>query len=108
MAKKSWSKVIALLLCFVFISLAVPNLMGADRKTPRFDVRILWEKPLSLLASVFPFLGINHHKYTVLRNSSDSSRVVVPTGDMELWKTQRRQISKKNKRQILVLNLFFL
>jgi len=86
MAKKSWSKVIALLLCFVFVSLAVPNLIGADRTNPRFDVRILWEKPLSLLASIFPFLGINHHKNTVIRNSSDSSRVVMPTGDIGMGK----------------------
>ena len=82
MAKKSWTKTTALLLCLVFLSLSVPNLIGADRRPARFDVRILWEKPLSLLAYIFPFLGIDHHKNTVIRNSSDSSRIVVPTGDI--------------------------
>jgi hypothetical protein len=86
MAKRSWTKATALLLCLVFLSLAVPNLIGADRRTPRFDVRILWEKPLSFLASIFPFLGIDHHKNTVIRNSSDSSRVVMPTGDLNSGK----------------------
>lgn len=82
MAKRSVTKAVALLLCFAFISLAVPNLISAERKAPGFSMRILWEKPLSLLSSIFPFLGINHHKNVVIKNSSDSSKVVMPTGDL--------------------------
>ncbi len=87
MAKKSWIKAVALLLCFAFVSLSVPNLVSAERKAPKFDVRVLWEKPLSLFASLFSFLTVDHHRNTVIRNSSDLSGIVVPTGDISSMKT---------------------
>jgi len=89
MRKRTLTKGVALLLCFAFVSLAVPNLIRAERKAPKIDIRLLWEKPLSFFSSFFPILSpifAQNKKSKEVRNTSNSSRMVVPMGSTPIAK----------------------
>jgi len=54
--RKSLTKAIAFVVCLVFAVSLVPAMYAAEKKVTKDD-RLLLQKPMNLLVSIFPFLG---------------------------------------------------
>ncbi len=54
--RKSLTKVVAILACLIFTISLVPAMYAAEKKISKDD-RLVFQKPLNLLVSIFPFLG---------------------------------------------------
>lgn len=54
--RKSLTKVIAFVVCLVFAISLVPAMYAAEKRITKDD-RLLLQKPMNLLVSIFPFLG---------------------------------------------------
>ncbi|MDD8021398.1 MAG: hypothetical protein PHU81_09550 [Acidobacteriota bacterium] len=54
--RKSLTKVVAFLVCLVFTVSLVPGLYATEKKVSKDD-RLLLQKPMNLLVSLFPFLA---------------------------------------------------
>ena len=55
--RKSLAKLVALLVCLVFTISLVPAIYAAEKKVTRDDYRLLLQRPMNLLVSLFPVLG---------------------------------------------------
>ncbi|MBC7362952.1 MAG: hypothetical protein H5U07_00220 [Candidatus Aminicenantes bacterium] len=54
--RKSFIKVVAILACLIFTISLVPAMYAAEKRISKDD-RLILQKPLTLLVSIFPFLG---------------------------------------------------
>lgn len=54
--RKSLTKAIAFVVCLVFAISLVPAMYAAEKRITKDD-RLLLQKPMNLLVSIFPFLG---------------------------------------------------
>jgi hypothetical protein len=85
MRKNLLIKSVAIVLCLAFIGIAGSGLFAAERSTSRIDVRLLFQKPIQFLISVFP--GFNSifsskKRQVVTTSTPTSSGIVKPTGDL--------------------------
>jgi hypothetical protein len=83
MRKTFISKTVALALCLVFIGISASGLFAAEKRVSKIDVRLLFQRPVHFLISVFPALGsiLNPNK-TPLVSGNSSTSVVKPTGEL--------------------------
>jgi hypothetical protein len=86
MRKKFFVKVVALVVCFAFLSLTIPGLYAAEKKPHKYDAKTYITKSWLVLSSVFEFFNNIFHPTKSLdpaKNSpnSNSSMVAQPTGD---------------------------
>lgn len=84
--RKSFIKIVAILVCLVFTISLVPALYAAEKRISRDD-RLIMQKPLSLLVSIFPFLG------SVIDTGSKS--IASPTVKKSLKPTAELQVGGK-------------
>ena len=85
MRKRFFVRAVALMVCLVFIGLSASGLFAADKKSSRFDARLLLRKPIQFLVSIFPGFDsiFNIHKKQILSgNDSGSTGTVKPTGEL--------------------------
>jgi len=54
--RKPLTKIIAFVVCLVFAISLVPAMYAAEKRITK-DNRLLLQKPMNLLISIFPFLG---------------------------------------------------
>ena len=83
MRKKFFIKSVALVVCLVIIGISASGLLAAEKRTAKVDARLLFQRPIEFLISVFPALNsfLNfENKAGLIGNSSDSSEIVKPTG----------------------------
>ncbi len=83
MRKSFIAKAVALALCLVFVGVSASGLFAADKRVSKIDARLLLQRPVQFLISVFPALGSIFNVRRTPANSGDSSSPVVkPTGDL--------------------------
>jgi len=79
--KKSHYKAVAVVLCFAFVLMTVPNL-NAQKKAAKIDFRLLIKQPGLLFSYLFPFLSDNGRSVSVSKSGPTYSKSrVKPTGD---------------------------
>ncbi|MDD8021407.1 MAG: hypothetical protein PHU81_09595 [Acidobacteriota bacterium] len=78
--RKSLTKSVALLVCLVFTLSLVPGMYAAEKKVSK-DERVLLQKPINLLVSLFPFLA------GTFGNSSKAIRISNVSGKKALKPT---------------------
>jgi hypothetical protein len=83
MRKSFIAKTVALALCLVFVGISVSGLFAAEKRVSKIDARLLLQRPLQFLISVFPALGsvFNPRKTSIVSGDSSSS-IIKPTGDL--------------------------
>ena len=83
MRKSFITKTVALALCLVFVGISASGLFAAEKRVSKIDARLLLQRPVQFLISVFPALGsvFNVHKKQIGTVDS-SSAIVKPTGDL--------------------------
>ncbi len=83
MRKSFIAKAVALALCLVFVGISASGLFAAEKRVSKIDARLLLQRPVQFLISVFPALGsvFNSHRNPIITGSSSSS-VVKPTGEL--------------------------
>ncbi|MGQ9800048.1 MAG: hypothetical protein ACUVRL_00050 [Candidatus Saccharicenans sp.] len=84
--RKSFIKVVAILACLIFTISLVPAMYAAEKRISKDD-RLILQKPLTLLVSIFPFLG------SVIDTGSKSS--ASPTVKKSLKPTAELQVGTK-------------
>ena len=80
MRKRTIARAVALALCFVFIGITASGLFAAEKRSAKLDARLLLQRPVHFLISVFPGLGsilIGHKKI-----GTPSSSIIKPTGEL--------------------------
>ncbi len=83
MRKSFIAKAVALALCLVFVGVSASGLFAADKRVSKIDARLLLQRPVQFLISVFPALGSVFNVRRTPANSGDSSSPVVkPTGEL--------------------------
>ena len=81
MRKSFTAKAVAIVLCFVFVGITASGLFAAEKRTSKVDARLLFQRPVQFLITIFPALGnifIGQKKHA----NSSSSSVIKPTGDL--------------------------
>jgi hypothetical protein len=83
MRKNFVTKAVALALCLVFVGISASGLLAAEKRVSKIDVRLLFQRPVQFLISVFPALGsvFSIHKRQI-GSVDTSSSIVKPTGDL--------------------------
>ena len=87
--KKSFHKAVAVLVCFGFLLMAVPNLNFAEKKTPKLNLTLQLSQSGQMLAALFPGLNpiLNSgSKGKISRGTPSSGGIVRPTGDSPIGK----------------------
>lgn len=87
--KKSFPKAVAVLVCFGFLLMAVPNLNFAEKKTPKLNITLLLSQSGQMLAALSPGLNpiLNSgSKGKISRGTPSSGGIVRPTGDAPIGK----------------------
>jgi len=87
--KKSFHKAVAVLVCFGFLLMAIPNLNFAEKKTPKFNSALLLSHSGQMLAALSPGLNpiLNSgSKGKISRGTPSSGGIVRPTGDYPIGK----------------------
>ncbi len=83
MRKSFIAKAVALALCLVFVGISASGLFAAEKRVSRIDARLLLQRPVQFLISIFPALGSVFNVRRTPTNSGDSSSPVVkPTGEL--------------------------
>jgi hypothetical protein len=85
MRKSFFVKTVALVVCLAFVGIAGSGLFAAERGVSKVDVRLLFQKPIQFLISIFPgFDSIFSFKRSqvLTAGSTTSSGIVKPTGDL--------------------------
>jgi hypothetical protein len=72
MRKTFIAKTVALALCLVFVGISAFGLFAAEKRVSKIDARLLLQRPVQFLISVFPALG----------SVFSSSTIVKPTGEL--------------------------
>jgi hypothetical protein len=83
MRKNFVTKAVALALCLVFVGISASGLLAAEKRVSKIDVRLLFQRPVQFLISVFPALGsvFSIHKRQI-GSVDTSSSIVKPTGEL--------------------------
>ncbi len=83
--RKSLIKVVAILACLAFTVSLVPAIYAAEKRITRDD-RLIMQKPLNMLISIFPFLGSvvdtgskASSNPTVKKSLKPTAEILVPT-----------------------------
>jgi len=89
MHKKFFFKAVAIMVCLVFLTLCVPGLISAEKKSPKPNSRLLFEKPLRLISSIFPVFSYifdtgSQDNYSKNAPTSTSSEKVKITGGLQV------------------------
>ncbi|MGC8892623.1 MAG: hypothetical protein ACP5P6_08515 [Candidatus Saccharicenans sp.] len=81
--RKSLTKAIAIVVCLVFAISLVPAMYAAEKKITRDD-RLLLQKPMNLLVSIFPFLGsvIDTGNKSAASSTVTTKKTLKPTADI--------------------------
>ncbi len=83
MRKNFVAKAVALALCLVFIGVSAAGLFAAEKRVSKIDARLLLQRPVQFLISVFPALGsVFNLRKTPINSGDSSSSIVKPTGDL--------------------------
>jgi hypothetical protein len=83
MRKSFIAKVVALALCLVFVGISASGLFAAEKRVSKIDARLLLQRPIQFLISVFPALGsVFNLRKTPINSGDSSSSVVKPTGEL--------------------------
>lgn len=83
MRKSFIAKAVALALCLVFVGISASGLFAAEKRVSKIDARLLLQRPVQFLISVFPALGSVFSVRRTPTNSGDSSSPIVkPTGEL--------------------------
>jgi hypothetical protein len=93
MRKRFFVKSVALLVCLVFVGITASGLFAAEKRSVRFDTRLLFKNPARFLTSVFPVFSsfYNAHKRQILAIDSPSANgVVKPTGELVMGRPSTR------------------
>ena len=83
--RKSLAKLVALLVCLVFTISLVPAIYAAEKKVTRDDYRLLLQRPMNLLVSLFPVLGnfIDTGSKSTYNNPVTTSKTLKPTAEIQ-------------------------
>jgi len=83
--RKSLTKAIAILVCLVFTISLVPAMYAAEKKVSKDD-RLLLQKPMSLLVSLFPFLGstMGNSSKAISNGNVPSKKSLKPTAEIRI------------------------
>jgi len=79
--RKSFNKIIATLVCLVFAISLVPAMYAAEKKISKDD-RLLLQKPMTLMLSIFPFLGSVIDSGSKSSTSVTTKRALKPTAEI--------------------------
>jgi preprotein translocase subunit SecG len=81
--RKSLTKAIAVLVCLVFTISLVPAMYAAEKKVSKDD-RLLLQKPMSLLVSLFPFLGsaLGNSSKAISSSNISGKKTLKPTAEI--------------------------
>jgi hypothetical protein len=83
MRKNFVAKAVALALCLVFVGISASGLFAAEKRVSKIDARLLLQRPVQFLISIFPALGsVFNVRRTPINSGDSSSSVVKPTGDL--------------------------
>ena len=85
--KRSFLKTVAVLLCFVFLLMAVPTLNFAEKKTPKLT--LLLSQSGQMLTVLIPGLNPIFNtgpKAKISKGTPSSGGIVRPTGDAPIGK----------------------
>jgi len=82
--RKSLTKTIAILACLVFAISLVPAMYAAEKKITRDDSRLLLQKPMNLMVSIFPFLGSVIDTGSKSSTSSTLKKTLRPTVEIQV------------------------
>jgi hypothetical protein len=83
MRKSFVAKTVALALCLVFIGISASGLFAAEKRASKIDARLLLQRPVQFLISIFPALGsIFNVRKTPINSGDSSSSIVKPTGEL--------------------------
>lgn len=81
--RKSFTKIVAFMVCLVFTISLVPALYAAEKRISKDD-RLVFQKPLSLLVSVFPFLGSVFDTGSKASASPTVKKSLKPTAEIQV------------------------
>ena len=81
--RKSLIKVVAILACLIFTISLVPAMYAAEKKISKDD-RLVFQKPLSLLVSIFPFLGSVVDTGSKATTSTTVKKSLKPTAEIQI------------------------
>lgn len=81
--RKSLIKVVAILACLIFTISLVPAMYAAEKRISKDD-RLILQKPLTLLVSVFPFLGSVIDSGSKSSTSTTVKKSLKPTAEIQL------------------------
>lgn len=81
--RKSLVKVVAILACLIFTISLVPAMYAAEKRISKDD-RLILQKPLTLLVSVFPFLGSVIDSGSKSSTSTTVKKSLKPTAEIQV------------------------
>jgi len=86
--KKSYLKAVAVILCFGFLLMAVPNLNSAEKKAGKLGPLSIVSHPGSLLNALFPWLNLNIDNGSKPADTKNPNirGIVRPTDDSSIGK----------------------
>jgi hypothetical protein len=86
--KKSYLKAVAVILCFGFLLMAVPNLNSAEKKAGNIGLSPIFSQSGLLMNSLFPWLNpiFSHGSKPADTKNQFGHGVVRPTDDMNTLK----------------------
>jgi hypothetical protein len=86
--KKSYLKAVAVILCFGFLLMAVPNLNSAEKKAGKLGLLPIISQPGLLMNSLFPWLNpiFDHGSKPADTKNVPGHGIVRPTDDVSIVK----------------------
>ncbi|MCR4395520.1 MAG: hypothetical protein NUW07_02155 [Candidatus Saccharicenans sp.] len=81
--RKSLIKVVAILVCLIFTISLVPAMYAAEKRISKDD-RLILQKPLTLLVSIFPFLGSVIDTGSKSSTSTTVKKSLKPTAEIQV------------------------
>jgi len=81
--RKSFIKVVAILACLIFTISLVPAMYAAEKRISKDD-RLILQKPLTLLVSIFPFLGSVIDTGSKSSTSTTVKKSLKPTAEIQV------------------------
>jgi hypothetical protein len=93
MRKKFFAKSVALVICLAIMGITASGILAAEKRTTKIDARLIFQNPVHFLISFFPALNslFNFDRNNgMISNTSDSSDVTKPTGELDKGKFNLR------------------
>lgn len=81
--RKPLIKVVAILACLIFTISLVPAMYAAEKRISKDD-RLILQKPLTLLVSIFPFLGSVIDSGSKSSTSTTVKKSLKPTAEIQV------------------------